>query len=158
MFYFSRTFHFPLGYFCLTCLLYLGLPHFLRADTLYYRDGREIEGRFLRIEKGAYKFQTEEGKILYVPEEQVDDLRQLPLGTDSVKKPIPKEPQAKDLQDQQEESAIEKAKAEEIERQKAEKLRRQKAEGAAKAKAKVYRSAKRKGETGKNPSSGYALL
>ena len=50
-------------------------PQILLADTLYLLDGKKIQGKFLGIQDGDYKFKKKDGKILYIPEEQVDDLQ-----------------------------------------------------------------------------------
>ena len=53
--------------------------HTLRADTLYLRNGKTLEGVFLGVQNGYYKFKVqsegEEGKIHCVPRLELDDLR-----------------------------------------------------------------------------------
>ena len=59
----------------LTLLLYFLLPQILKADTLHLLDGKKIQGKFLGIQDGNYKFKIKDGEILYIPEEQVNDLQ-----------------------------------------------------------------------------------
>ena len=57
----------------LLCLL-LFLPSYaalLRADTLHLRNGEILEGVFLGIQNGYYKFKTQAGEILCVPRQDL---------------------------------------------------------------------------------------
>ena len=60
-------------------LLILGLAifassSFLWADTLYLQNGEQLEGKFLGLEGGQYKFKIQDGSTQRVPEEEVNDL------------------------------------------------------------------------------------
>ena len=46
----------------------------LYADILYKEDGTKIEGKFLKLEKGKYKFQKKDGTIVSLPMSDVLDI------------------------------------------------------------------------------------
>ena len=61
----------------LLCLLLFLVSYtvLLRADTLYLRNGKTLEGVFLGVQKGYYKFKVQGGEIRCVPRLELDDLR-----------------------------------------------------------------------------------
>ena len=61
----------------LLCLLLFLLSYtvLLRADTLYLRNGQSLEGVFLGVQNGYYKFKVQGGRIRCVPRLELGDLR-----------------------------------------------------------------------------------
>ena len=54
-------------------LAFFAFSPLLWADTLYLQKGEELQGRFLGLEDGYYKFEMD-GSIRRIPEEEVSDL------------------------------------------------------------------------------------
>ena len=65
----------PISQVSLLSLFLLPLNAGLWADTLYLKKGESLQGTFLGLEKGYYKFQTQDGKVHCILREETRDIR-----------------------------------------------------------------------------------
>ena len=65
----------PIFQVSLLSLFLLPLNAGLWADTIYLQNGESLQGTFLGLENGYYKFQTQDGKVHCILREETIDIR-----------------------------------------------------------------------------------